>query len=312
MPEMIVLGRTDLKVSRICFGCWQMARNRFWPTVDENAMKAAVRRALEIGVNFFDTADAYGDGFAEELLGRFLKGVPRDRFVLSDKVYHHWLGPPGSPRVGDLSFDYVVWECEQSLRRLGLEHIDLYLAHTFDVMTHPEETTRAFEKLKKDGKIRFYGASNFNVEQLRAFRAFGSYDALQPRYNLLDREAENDLFPYCMANRIGVMTYSSLQYGLLTGKFKGDETFDDVRAATPAFQGEAFRKNVEKVDQLRPIAQRLGKTVTQLALRAILEHPAVGCAIVGIKSPGHIEEAAGAMDWRLSRENYYAIRAALA
>lgn len=312
MTEMVTLGRTDLKVSRICFGCWQMARNQFWPTVDEQAMNAAVHRALDAGVNFFDTADAYGDGFAEELLGRFLKGVPRDRFVLADKVYHHWLGGPGSPRVGDLSYDYLVWECEQSLRRLGLEHIDLYLAHTFDVMTHPQETTRAFEKLKKDGKIRFYGVSNYNVEQLRSFRAFGSYDTLQPRYNLLDREAEDELFPYCMANRIGVMTYSSLQYGLLTGKFKGNEVFEDVRANSPFFKGDEFIKNVEKVNRLRPIAQGLGKTITQLSLRAILEHPAVSCAIAGIKNTGYIEEAAGAMGWRLSREDYYAIRAALA
>jgi len=310
MAEMITLGQTDLKVSRICFGCWQMAHNQFWPVVDEQALRDALGRALELGVNFFDTADAYGDGFAEELLGRLLKGVPRDRFVLADKVYHHWLGEPGSPRVGDLSCEYIVWECEQSLRRLGLEHIDLYQAHTFEVMTHPEETTRAFEKLRKAGKIRYYGVSNFNVEQLRCFRAFGRYDTLQPRYNLLDRAAEQDVFPYCMAERIGVLTYSSLMYGLLTGKFRGDERFEDVRATAPAFQGETFKQNVEKINRLGPIAERLGRSVTQLALRFILEHPAVGCAIVGIKNARQIEEAAGAMGWRLSREDYYAIRTA--
>ncbi len=308
MSEIMTLGRTDLKVSRICFGCWQMARNQFWPQVDERAMGEAAHRALEVGVNFFDTADAYGDGFAEELLGRILKDVARDRFVLCDKVYHHWLGPPGSPRVGDLSCNYIVWECEQSLRRLGIEHLDLYLAHTFDVFTHPEETTRAFEKLKKDGKIRFYGASNFNVEQLRCFRSFGEYDTIQPRYNLLDRQAEGDLFPYCIAEKIGVLTYSSLLYGLLTGKFKGTETFDDVRAITPAFQGEEFRGNVEKINKLRPIAERLGKSIAQLAVRFILDHPVAPCAIVGVKNARQTEEAAGAMGWKLSREDYYAIR----
>lgn len=312
MSEMISLGRTDLQVSRICFGCWQMARNNFWPHVDEQAMRDAAHRALDIGVNFFDTADAYGDGFAEELLGRILKGVPRDRFVLADKVYHHWLGPPGSPRVGDLSHDYIIWECEQSLRRLGLDYMDLYQVHTLDIFTHPEETTRAFEKLKKDGKIRCYGVSNFNVEQLRCFRAFGSYETNQPRYNLLDRQAESDLFPYCMAEKVGVLTYSSLMYGLLTGKFTGTETFDDVRASTPAFKGEEFRKNVEKVARLKPIAERLGKTVTQLAIRFILDHPVNPCAIVGIKNTRQIEEAAGAMGWRLSREDYYAVRNACA
>ncbi|HSW46846.1 MAG TPA: aldo/keto reductase, partial [Phycisphaerae bacterium] len=278
MSEMILLGQTDLNVSRICFGCWQMARNQFWPTVDEQAMHDAVGRALDLGVNFFDTADAYGDGFAEELLGRILKGVPRDRFVLADKVYHHWLGPPGSPRVGDLSYEYIVWECEQSLRRLGLDHMDLYQAHTFDVMTHPEETSRAFDKLKKDGKIRYYGVSNFTAEQLRCFRGYGDYDSVQPRYNLLDRAAEQDLFPYCMAQKIGVLTYSSLMLGLLTGKFTGSETFDDARGMSPFFRDEEFKRNVDKVNRLRPIAERLGKSVTQVALRAILEHPAVSCA----------------------------------
>ncbi len=312
MSEFISLGHTDLKVSRVCFGCWQMARNQFWPEVDEGTMRQAALRAMDVGVNFFDTADAYGDGFAEELLGRILKGVPRDRFVLADKVYHHWLGPPGSPRVGDLSRDYIVWECEQSLRRLGLEHMDLYQAHTFDVMTHPEETARAFEKLKKDGKIRWYGVSNFNVEQLRCFRGFGNYDTVQPRYNLLDRSAEQDLFPYCMAHGLGVMTYSSLMYGLLTGKFTGSETFTDVRANTVAFQGEEFKRNVEKVNRLRPIAERLDKSIAQLAIRFILEHPVNACAIVGIKNTRQIEEAAGALGWRLSREDYYAVRTACA
>lgn len=312
MSEMIQLGRTDLQVSRVCFGCWQMARNKFWPDVDENKLTAAVHRALDLGINFFDTADAYGDGFAEELLGRMLEGVPRDRFVVADKVYHHWLGEPGSKRVGDLSYDYIVWECEQSLGRLGLDHIDLYQAHTFDVMTPLEETARAFEKLEKDGKIRYYGFSNATVEQLRAARRFGSFDTLQPRYNLFDRAIEQDLLPYCMAENIGVLNYSTLEYGLLTGKFTGDETFDDVRNGWPTFEGEAFKKNVEKVNQIKPVADRLGRTMAQIAIRGVLTHPAVHCAIVGIKNAAQIEDAAGALGWELSREDYYLIRKLLA
>jgi len=310
MAEKIKLGRTDLQVSRVCFGCWQMAANEYWPVVEEDRLTRAVRRAIELGINFFDTADAYGDGFAEQLLGRMLKGIPREAFVLATKVYHHWLGEPGSPRVGDLSGDYIVWECEQSLKRLGLDHIDLYQAHTFDVMTHLEETARAFEKLKKDGKIRFYGVSNFNVEQLRAANTFGHFDTVQPRYNLLDLEFESSVGPLCMTHNLGVLTYSSLQYGLLTGKFTGTETFNDVRAMSPMFKGEAFRANVEKVNRLRPIGDRLGRSITQLSIRALLEHPAVHCAIVGIKNEKQIEEAAGALGWRLSREDYYAIRQA--
>jgi len=312
MAEMIRLGRTNLVVSRVCFGCWQMSANRFWPTVDEENMHAAVHKALELGINFFDTADAYGDGHAEMLLARILKGVPRDRYVLADKVYHHWLGEPGSKRVGDLSYDYILRECEQSLKRLNTDYIDLYQAHTVDVLTHPEETARAFEKLKADGKIRFYGVSNYNAEQLRAANAFGSFDTVQPRYNLLDREFEKELAFYCMAHNIGVLTYSTLECGLLTGKFTGTERFEDVRSILASFQGEQFKRNVERVNRLRPIAEQLGKTVTQLAIRAVLEHPAVSAAIVGIKTAAQAEEAAGAMGWSLTREQYYDIRNAVA
>jgi len=312
MAEMIKLGRTDLNVSRVCFGCWQMAANKFWPTVDEEKMEAAVHEALDLGINFFDTADAYGDGHAEMLLGRMLKGVPRDRYVLADKLYHHWLGEPGSKRVGDLSYDYILWECEQSLKRLGTDVIDLYQAHTVDVLTHPEETARAFEKLKKDGKIRFYGTSNYNAEQMRAANTFGSFDTVQPRYNLLDRAFEQELAFYCMAHNIGVLTFSSLECGLLTGKFTGKERFDDVRAMMKSFQGEQFKQNVQRVNRLGAIAEPLGKSITQLAIRGVLEHPAVHCTIVGIKNPEQIREAAGALGWSLTREQYYDVRTALA
>lgn len=304
--EYVKLGRTDLVVSRICFGTWQLG-GTFWKA-DTDAVVDALKWALDNGINFIDTADAYGDGRAEEILGGALRGVPRDRFIIATKVYHHWLAEPGSKRVGDLSYDYIIHECEASLRRLGLDYIDLYQAHSYDHMTPLEETTRAFEKLKKDGKIRFYGCSNFTVEQLRAACSLGRWDTIQPRYNLMDRKIEADILPFAQVNNIGVLVYSPLYYGLLTGKFKGDETFDDLRATRPDFQGERFKENVEKVNRLAPIAQKYGKTITQLALRALLEHPAVHCTIVGIKERRQIEEATGAMGWKLSREDYYDIR----
>ncbi len=308
MSELVKLGRTELQVSRVCFGCWQMG-GTYWGVPNEENLIGAVRRAFDVGVNFFDTADAYGDGFAEELLGRALKGISRDKFVLATKVYHHWLGERGSKRVGDLSYEYIIWECEQSLKRLGLDYIDLYQAHSYDNLTPLEETVRAFDKLKKDGKIRYYGCSNFSVEQLRAACIVGDFDTIQPRYNLLDRKIESDILPFCLSHNIGVLVYSPLNLGLLTGKFTGDEAFEDLRGKHPDFQGERFKENVEKVNQLRTIADRHNKTITQVSLRALLEHPAVHCTIVGIKKAEQIEEAAGAMSFRLSREDYYDIRA---
>ncbi len=307
MSEFIKLGRTELKVSRICFGCWQMG-GTYWGVPDERKLIEAVKRAIDVGVNFFDTADAYGDGLSEEILGKALKDVPRDKFVIATKVFHHWLGERGSKRVGDLSYEYIIWECEQSLKRLGLDYIDLYQAHSYDNFTHLEETARAFDKLKKDGKIRYYGCSNFTIEQLRTACSFGSFDTIQPRYNLLDKKIESDILPFCLANNIGVLVYSPLNLGLLTGKYVGTETFEDFRSKNPDFQGERFKENVEKVNQLRPIAERYGKTVTQISLRALLEHPAVHCTIVGIKNSSQIEDAAGTMSFKLTREDYYDIR----
>jgi len=308
--ERVQLGNTALMVSPVCFGCWQMGQT-FWGTVPEEDLVAAVHKALDVGINFFDNADAYGDGLAEEILGRALKGIPRENFVVATKACHHWLPERNNQRVPDLSYDYLIWECEQSLRRLGLETIDLYQAHAFEVFTHPEETARAFEVLKQQGKIRYAGCSNYNVEQLRAALRFGRMDTVQPRYNLLCREAEDELFPFCMAEGIGVLAFSTLQYGLLTGKFQGDETFDDLRKTHPMFQGEEFKKNVNRVNRLRPIAEANGMTVTQQVIAATLAHPAVTCALVGVKSPKNIEEAAGAMGKNVSRWDYYQIRKAL-
>ncbi len=305
--ERITLGRSGLEVSPVCFGCWQMGGS-MWGQVDEDALARAVHRAVDVGVNFFDNADAYGDGAAESLLGRIIRDIDRDRLVIATKVYHHWLGEPGSKRVPDLSYDYIIEECEASLRRLGLDHIDLYQAHAVDQFTPLAETTRAFEKLKQEGKIRAFGLSNYSGHTLQAALAFGEYATVQPKYNLMSREIESDVLPICQAHDLGVLCYGPLNKGLLTGKFDGTETFDDLRARKPDFQGEQFRTNVEAVEQMRPIAEKLGKTLTQLALRFVMDHPAVHCAIVGTKNASQIEDAAGAMGWSLGREDYYDIR----
>lgn len=306
MHERIMLGRTGLQVSPICFGCWQMG-GKFWGEVDVPALTEAVTRAVELGVNFFDTADAYGNGLAEELLGKMLADIPRESVIVATKAYHHWYGQDNK-RMGDLSHDYLLWECEQSLKRMNMEYVDLYQAHSFDVMTHPEETARAMEKLKADGKIRAYGVSNFTVEQLRLANRYGSFDSLQPRYSLMQRDIEHDLLPYCLGENIGVLVYSPLHYGMLTGKFTGDETFSDLRENRVDFMGQKFKDNAAMVRSLAPLADRLGKTITQLSLRALLDHPAVHCTIVGIKKAAHIEEAVGAMGWQLTREDFYQIR----
>jgi len=295
-------------VTPICFGGWQMGQT-FWGKVPEKDLSEAVHVALEVGVNFFDTADAYGDGEGECILGRALKGTVRDRFVIATKVYHHFY--PDGHRHPDLSAQYVLAECEASLRRLQLDYLDLYLCHAFELSTPLQETAGAMEKLVRQGKVRAWGVSNFTLEQLRAMGTVGRVSAVQPYYNLLEADIEKDLLPYCQVEGLGVMVFSPLLRGLLTGKFKGTETFTDLRERDKRFQGETFRSLIAKVQKLRPIAQAKGCTVTQLSLAATIAHPAIQCAIVGIKNAEQVREAAGAADVPLTREEYYKVRSAL-
>ena len=301
----VTLGSTGLEVTPICYGCWQMGQE-LWGKQPADKLIEAVHAAVDVGVNFFDNADAYGDGEAERILGRALGDIGRDKVVVATKVYHHFY--EDGHRHPDLSGKYILRACEASLKRLGLDYVDLYQVHAYDQFTPLAETAGALDKLKRAGKIRAYGASNFTVEQLRAARSFGEFETIQPYYNLLEPDAERDLLPYCMAENVGVLVYSPLLRGLLTGKFKGDETFDDLRGGDSRFKGEEFKNLIARVANLRPMAEATGCTVTQLSLAATFAHPAIHCAIVGIKNADQIREAAGAADVELTREEYHRIR----
>lgn len=305
----ITLGRSGLKVSPICFGTWQLSP-RFWGPQPREVIVAAIRRAFDLGVNFIDTADAYGDGNAETVVGEALRSLPRDEVVVATKVYNRFY--PDGRRHGDLSRDYVLAECDASLARLGTDYIDLYQCHSFDASTPVEETAEAMEALVKAGKVRAYGMSNFTVEQARLALVPGNFSTMQPRYNLLDRDAEDDLLPFCKANRIGVLVYSPLACGLLTGKYTGSETFEDFRANHDDFQGERFRELAARVRALETLAGKYELSITQLVLVVTLQNPMIDCAIVGVKRPEHIEEAAAVMGRTVSREDFYAVRRALA
>jgi hypothetical protein len=306
--ERVRLGRSGLEVSPICYGSWQLSP-RFWGEQRRDVMIAAMRKAFEVGVNFYDTADAYGDGLAEEVMGEALQDLPRDQIVVATKVYHHF--HPDGHRHPDLSGAYVERECAASLKRLQMDYIDLYQCHAFDPLTDLAETTEALERLKQAGKIRAYGASNFTVEQLHAACRLGDYATLQPRYNLLQSQAEADLLPYCRAEDIGVLVYSPLYHGLLSGKYVGGETFADLRGSNPDFQGERFKDLAGRVRALAPIAERYSLGIVQLVLVVTLMNPMIRCAIVGIKRPEQIVDAAGAMGKRISREDYFAVRTTL-
>ena len=306
--ERIPLGESNLSVSPIAFGTWQLSP-RFWGDQSKSDAIAAMRLAFEKGINFFDTADAYGDGYAETVLGEALKGLSRDESVVATKVFNHF--KPDGSRYPDLSPAHIVERCERSLKRLGVEAIDLYLLHLFDPLTPLADIAGALEMLKDQGKIKSFGLSNHSIEQCRAQRRFGPYSVIQPSYSLINPAGEADLLPYCQSENIGVMVYSPMHKGLLTGKYTGDETFTDFRSNDPDFQGERFRELCAKIQSLKPIADRNGLTLYQLVLTATLMHPSIQVAICGIKTPPQIEEAVGALGKRLSREDYFAVRNAV-
>lgn len=302
--QYLRLGKTDLEVSRICFGCWQLSP-RFWGDVPRDAWEEAVGEALEQGVNFIDTADAYGDGMAETLLGDYLKreGL-RDRFTIATKFYWNFYA---GERYPDTSHDYILRACDESLRRLKTDRIDLYQIHAWDPLTRPEEVAAALNRLKKEGKVRWFGVSNLNVDQVRMYGKHFEINCLQPPYSLLTREIEAREFPCCLENGIGVIAYSPLYRGLLTGKYDRARTFADSRGSNPYFQGKAFQRLLDGLDELKPFCEKYRLNTAQLAIRWVLTHPAVSCAIVGIKTADHIRTIVPAADSLLANEDWHAL-----
>lgn len=306
--ERVTLGRSGLSVSPVAYGTWQLSP-RFWGEQSKSEAIEAMQLAFNLGINFFDTADAYGDGYAETVLGEAIRELPRDELIIATKFFNHF--NPDASRFPDLSPSHLTERCEASLKRLGIESIDLCLLHFYDQLTPLTDIAGTMEKLREQGKIRSFGVSNHNVEQLRAQRRFGGYDVVQPAYSLVDTTIEHDLLPYCQAEDIGVMVYSPMHKGLLTGKYMGQETFEDFRSQHPDFQGERFKQLCEAVQSLRPMAEGYGLSLYQLVLAATLMHPAVHVAICGVKTPTQITEAAGAIGKTIEREDYFTIRTAL-
>jgi len=298
------LGQTDLMVSRICFGCWQLSP-RFWGEVPLDPWRSALDRALDLGINFIDTAGAYGDGYAETSLGEyFADSGNRDRFAVATKFYWNFEGPERFP---DTSHAFVLRETENSLRRLKTDRIDLMQIHAWDPLTRPDEVAAALGRLKQEGKIRWVGVSNMNAEQIALYKDVIDVQCLQPHYNALVRDAEERELPYCLGHRVGVIAYSPLYRGLLTGKYTRDQVFTDHRAGYALYSGKAFERMLGGIDEIRPIAEKHGLSVAQLSIRWVLTHPALTSAIVGIKTPEMVESIAPAADGVLPREDWFKV-----
>ena len=292
------LGRNGPSISVVGFGTWAAGGDMWGPTEDDEAV-AAMRRALERGVTWFDTADAYGDGHAEELVAEAVEGR-RDEVFIATKV--------GFRSSGGFSLapDYIPKACDASLKRLRTDVIDLYQIHwPADRKTPLEESWEAMAALQDAGKVRYIGVSNFKVKHLERCEPIRHVDSLQPEYSMLIRTPEEELIPWCREHGTGVVTYGSLAYGILTGKFTEDARFDkeDWRSGGMGisyydrlFAPKVFRRHLDTVARLKELAAERGITVAQLAIAWLLRDETITSAIVGAKRPEQIDETAGAGD----------------
>jgi aryl-alcohol dehydrogenase-like predicted oxidoreductase len=290
-------------VSPIAFGTWQLGGE--WGQFDERRAIEAIRHARSLGINLFDTAQAYGFGASERLLAEALGDElrnARDDVVIATKG---GLRPVDGGVERDSSADFIRAGVEQSLEALGVDHIDLYQVHWPDPDTPFAATGAALAELRDEGKIRHVGVSNYSAEQIEELSEALPVETLQPPYHLFNREIEHSVLPWCLDHDVGVLAYGPLAHGLLTGAIDQETEFadDDWRSGSPLFNGARLVQNLDVVRQLSEVAEELGCTLSQLAIAWTLVHPAVHVAIVGSRSPKHIEEAVDALDVELADED---------
>lgn len=286
MANKITLGKTNLQVLPLGLGANAVGGHNLFPGLNDETGRNIVRSALDHGINFIDSAFIYGPGRSEELIGEVLKERGgRDNVVIATKGAHVITG---DKITLDNSPAFLRQSVEDSLKRLQTDYIDLYYIHFPDENTPKDEAVGELKKLKDEGKIRAIGVSNFSIDQLKVANKDGHVDVLQSHYNLLHRDAEQDLLPYTQEHGISFVPYFPLASGLLGGKYKQGDTFSDIRKNDPLFQGETFAKNLEKVDKVRQIANAKGVEVAHVVLAWYLTVPSIDALIPGAKRPEQI------------------------
>ncbi|CEF41555.1 aldo/keto reductase [Acetobacter senegalensis] len=305
--EMLSIPGLAKPASRIALGTWAIGGAMWGGPDDENAART-IDKALDLGINVIDTAPVYGFGHSEDVIGRALEGK-RDRVILATKVGLNW---QDGKVFRDSRPERIKQEVEDSLRRLRTDHIDLYQVHWPDPKTPIEETARALEQLVTDGKVRALGVSNFSPAQMDEFRKVAPLAAVQPPYNLFEREIEKDVLPYAIQNKLVVLAYGPLCRGLLSGRMTADRKFegDDLRKTDPKFKEPRFDQYLKAVADLKAIADKHGKSMLALAIRWVLDRgPTI--ALWGARKPEQISGVDDALDWKLNEADMKEIDAIL-
>ncbi|WP_417597131.1 aldo/keto reductase [Pararhodobacter oceanensis] len=312
------IGASGIEASVIGLGTWAIG-GWMWGGTDETRSIAAIQTSIDEGITLIDTAPAYGQGIAEEIVGKAIKGR-RDQVVLATKcglVWHcqkgnHFFDYDGKPVHRYLGKDAIIYELEQSLKRLGTEYIDHYITHWQDPTTPIDETMEALETLKTQGKIRSIGASNTSVADIEAYAAAGQLDAVQEEYSMVKREIETTLLPVTTRQGISALSYSSLALGLLSGKMTPERRFDgdDQRKDNPRFSATNRQKVQALMDQIKPIAESHSATLAQLVIAWTVQQPGITFSLCGARNADQARENAKAGRLRLSGADIAAISSA--
>lgn len=299
-------GQTGIKISEVGIGCWEIGGG--YGSIEETEFIKAVNRALDQGINSFDTAEAYGFGASEKSLAKAL-GSRRKEAVITTKF---GIGYPDAPNYRDSTRKRVMESIDKSLKALNTDYVDVYLIHWPDRNVPFEEPMRALDELVKQGKVRAIGLSNFKLSEIEACMKARRVDVVQYCWNMFDRRMQKEIFPYCRDHKIGVMAYGSLAYGILTGTMSEEMDFgkDDWRARRGKlgninlfqhlFGPDHFLKNLRAVEELKGMAQRYGKSLPQFALRWTLSNPVISTALVGCRNEREVNDNIGAVGWTIS------------
>jgi aryl-alcohol dehydrogenase-like predicted oxidoreductase len=304
--EFRKFGNTGIDISAIGFGCWEIGGG--YGSIEESEFIRAVNRALDLGMNCFDTAEAYGFGASEKSLAKAL-GSRRKEAVITTKF---GVGYPDTPNYRDSTKKRVIESIDKSLAALNTDYVDVYLIHWPDRNTPFEEPMRALDELVKQGKVRAVGLSNFKLSEIEACARVRPVNVVQYCWNMFDRRMQKEIFPYCREHNIGVMAYGSLAYGMLTGTLSEEKAFEksdwrsrrgqlgNINLFQHLFGPEHFLKNLRAVEDLKGVAKRYNKSLPQLALRWTLSNPVISTALVGCRNPGEVDDNVGALGWSIS------------